>query len=232
MGNLIAVVGPSGSGKSTSLGAIPELNIVGLPPKETVLINVTKKPLPFRGWKANYGGNIRETGNYAETSSANAITEIINFVSQSRPDIKNIVIEDGQYILSFMLMDKAKESGYAKFTDIGVAMNNILKAGREARSDLNIIFTWHPEEDSDGNTSMKSCGKMITAYLTLEGLFTIILYTKVSKAVGNQRPTYQFVTNNDGNRFPAKSPVGLYTDLYIPNDMGYVIDKIREYYEN
>lgn len=30
--------------------------------------------------------------------------------------------------------------------------------------------------------------------------------------------------------YPAKSPVGM-LDMYIPNDLGYVIEKVKEYYE-
>jgi hypothetical protein len=52
--SLIAVAGPSGVGKSTSMGQIPELNIKGLNPKETFIINVAGKPLPFKGWRKKY----------------------------------------------------------------------------------------------------------------------------------------------------------------------------------
>ena len=45
----IAIVGKSGTGKSTSLGQFPELGLKGLPPKETVIINVGGKDLPFKG---------------------------------------------------------------------------------------------------------------------------------------------------------------------------------------
>ena len=40
----------------------------------------------------------------------------------------------------------------------------------------------------------------------------------------------QFVTNNDGE-YPAKSPVGMFESLYIPNDLGIVAKKMQEYYE-
>ena len=38
----------------------------------------------------------------------------------------------------------------------------------------------------------------------------------------------EFVTNDDGV-YPAKSPIGMF-DLYMPNDLGLVVDKITEYY--
>lgn len=46
MANLIAIVGSSGVGKSTSIRT--------LNPKETFIINVASKPLPFKGWRSNY----------------------------------------------------------------------------------------------------------------------------------------------------------------------------------
>lgn len=90
----IAVVGPSGEGKSSSYGQIPEIGITGLTPKETVVVNVAGKDLPFRGWVKLYNGEVSKGGNYVQTSDAGIITQVINFVSGNRPDVKNIVIDD------------------------------------------------------------------------------------------------------------------------------------------
>lgn len=38
-----------------------------------------------------------------------------------------------------------------------------------------------------------------------------------------------FVTNDDGV-YPAKSPVDMFSDIYIPNDMGAVIKQVENYY--
>ena len=46
MAELCAIVGNSGTGKSTSIRT--------LDPKSTFIINVARKPLPFRGAKKNY----------------------------------------------------------------------------------------------------------------------------------------------------------------------------------
>jgi hypothetical protein len=223
----IAVVGKSGSGKSTSIGNIPELNIKGLNPKTTVIINVAGKDLPFRGWKKVYGGDIKTDGNYIETSDADTISKIIKYISENRKDVTDIVIEDGQFIMSFEFMRRAKESGYGKFADIGVNMAKVLEASRNTRKDLKVYFMWHPEEDKDLGYKMLTVGKMVNDYLTLEGLFTVILYTNVSKGDNNQI-NYQFITNNDG-KCPAKSPVGMFKDTYIPNDLSLVSEAIDAY---
>jgi len=225
----IAIVGESGTGKSTSYGNIPELNIKGLNAKETVIINVANKDLPFRGWKKLYTGKVSDNGNYFENSDANLIAQCINFVSKSRTDIKNIIIDDAQYIMAFEFMRRAKESGYGKFADLGVNLAKVVEAARVSRNDLKVYFLWHPEVDREMGYKMKTVGKMVTDYLTLEGLFSVILYTKVSKGADN-KIHYEFVTNTDG-QFPAKSPIGMFSELYIPNDLGIVSELIDKYNE-
>lgn len=223
----IAIVGKSGTGKSTSYGQFPELEIKGLDPKDTVIINVAGKDLPFRGWKKFYNGKISEKGNYFESSDADMIAKAITHVSDQRSDIKNIVVDDSQYIMAFEFMRRAKESGYGKFADIGVNIGKVVTAARQTRNDLKVYFLWHPEQDKDVGYKMKTVGKMVDDYLTLEGLFTVVLYSRVSKGADN-KPSYEFVTNNDGE-YPGKSPVGMFKDLYIPNDLGLVSETIDKY---
>lgn len=154
----VAIVGKSGTGKSTSIGNVPELKINGLNPKTTVIVNVAGKDLPFKGWSKLYNGNIKEGGNYIETSNSDTIAKIINFISENRKDIKDIVVEDGQYIMGFEYMNRARESGYSKFVDIGVSMSKILENSRNTRKDLKVYFMWHPEEDKDLGYKMLTVG--------------------------------------------------------------------------
>lgn len=225
----IAVVGKSGTGKSSSYGQFPELGIKGLTPKETVVVNVSGKDLPFRGWKKLYTGKISEGGNYLETSDADLISKAIVHISEKRTEIKNIVIDDAQYIAAFEFMRRAKESGYGKYADIGVNLGKVVEAARLTRKDLKVYFLWHPENDRENGYKMKTVGNMVDNYLTLEGLFTVILYTRVSKGM-DSKIKYEFVTNHDGE-FPSKSPIGLFKDLYIPNDLGLVSETIDKYNE-
>ena len=46
MANSVLVIADSGTGKSTSIRT--------LDPKETFIINIANKPLPFKGWKSKY----------------------------------------------------------------------------------------------------------------------------------------------------------------------------------
>ena len=219
----ICIAGESGTGKSSSMGNIPEVNIKGLPPEKTVYINIAKKDLPFRGWKKQFSGNISEKGNYLETSNATTIEQAIKYISQKREDIEYIVVDDVQYLMAFEFMARAKEVGYQKFSDIGVNASKVLSAAKDARP--LVFFMWHPELDERTQMKLKTVGKMLDNYFNPQGLFTIVLFSNVIKE--NDTMQYRFTTNNDGT-YPAKSPVGMF-DLYIPNDLGYVVDKIQEY---
>lgn len=147
MSVLVAIVGQSGTGKSTS---IETLN-----PQETVLINVANKPLPFKGWKSKYvQKKLSEGGNYVVTESAAQIVAALTYINQHRPEIKYIVIDDLQYIMSFEFMNKANERGFDKFTSIAKNSFDILNLARLLRDDL-IIYTLYHEEITNENFSQK-----------------------------------------------------------------------------
>ena len=54
-------------------------------------------------------------------------------------------------------------------------------------------------------------------YITPEGKFDIVLYGKSYYNEEMKKSIRQFVTNTD-DIYPAKSPFGVFPDLYIPND--------------
>ena len=98
---LIGIVGSTGTGKSTS---IKHLN-----PEETYIINVAKKELPFKGSETLYN---TEKKNYKEIDDAVEITRQLQKISQNAPHIKNIVIEDSNYIMGFNIVARATEVGF------------------------------------------------------------------------------------------------------------------------
>ena len=245
----IAIVGKSGSGKSTSYLPNEELSIKGLHPKETVIINVSKKDLPGKRADKLYPifdqveGKTREERkeNIAyqitkkhkrqmRTDHAGRIITILETVDELCPDIKNIIIDDSQYIQGLMVMTRIQEAGWQKFNDVAEAGFGPVDAARNIkRKDLIVFFMYHPEEsEKTGDVKIKTAGKAVDQYITLDGLFTVNLYTEVE--VTNNKPSYHFRTNTMGND-SCKSPYGMFDDLSIPNDLGYVRDKFLEYYE-
>lgn len=218
MSNTSLIIGESGTGKSTSLR--------NLPTAETFIINVLDKPLPFRGYKANYKKLNPEgtEGNYYASDDHFKIMKIIKHVNDKRPDIKNLVIDDWQYTMCNEFMRRATETGFAKFTEIGQHAWSIIKALTECREDLYCFVLSHSDMDGNGRYKCKSIGKMLDEKITIEGMFTVVLHTQIMD--GN----YKFLTQNDGGHI-AKSPQGMFEDRYVDNDLVSVKQKMVSYYD-
>lgn len=220
MSKLAAIVGDTGSGKSSS---IQYLN-----PDETYIINVAKKELPFRKSSAMYN---REKKNYKDVSEATEIQRLLKTLSDTAPQIKNVIIEDGNYIMGFNLVAKATETGFSKFSIMAQQIVNLIQAAKELRDDMIIFYFSHTEEVEDGNEiatyKMKTAGKMIDTQIKLEGLFTVVLYA-VTESKG-EKTDYFFVTNKY-RKYPAKSPIGMFEEIKIENNLQIVVDKIKDYY--
>jgi hypothetical protein len=234
MAKTYCIVGASGSGKSTSLGKVESLGLIGLNPAETAIINVMDKPLPFKGSAASYNKAVSAGGNYAAVSDGIIILQVLQAIN-ARPDIKNVVIDDFQYIMAEEFMAKALKKGYDKFNEIGKHAYDVISYGKKMRPDINFICLTHSELDANsGNYKMKTIGKMLDDKVTLEGLFTVLLYTYVQFDSKEKKASYFFVTNkysdNMNNEIPAKSPIGMFSELLIPNDLGFVVQKADEYY--
>ena len=221
MANLIAIVGQSGTGKSSS--------IRNLDPTETFIINIASKPLPFKGWRSKYT-IWSKNGNYINTSDVSVISKILAYVNTKRPEIKNVIMEDTQYLMAFEYMDRAQEKGFQKFTDIAQKFYSVLKTGMTMRDDLNVIMTCHSENigtSDEPQLKIKTLGRMIDNSITVEGLFTYVFFTQIRKG-DDDKLEYVFQTHSDGST-TAKTPFGCFDEDYIPNDLQYVIDKIKEY---
>lgn len=228
MAELIGIVGNSGSGKSTSLR--------NLNPESTFIINVAGKPLPIKGYKKNYKplvinpGEKKYEGNLYQTADAVKIGQILRLIDKTRPDIKVVVIEDAQYLMAFEAMDRSSEKGYDKFTQIASNFYSVLKESIHMRNDLKVVLITHAENIGDAlnpNYKMKTIGKMIDNMITVEGLFTYVLFTEVIKDVDGVL-SHKFITQSDGTT-TAKTPIGCFDQMYIDNDLQYVIDQIDKY---
>jgi hypothetical protein len=218
---LIGIVGPTGTGKSTS---VKHLN-----PSETYIINVAKKELPFKGAEKLYNA---ESKNYKEVDDANEITRLLRTISDKAPHIKNIIIEDSNYIMGFNMLARATEIGFTKFTIMAKDMVELFREARRLRDDLKVFYFTHPETIEDGGEiigyKIKTAGKLIDNQIVLEGLLTVCLYTYVEESKDGSA-TYNFVTNRF-KKYPAKSPDGMFSDIKIPNNLQEVVKAIDEYY--
>jgi len=218
---LVGIVGATGTGKSTS---IKHLN-----PEETYIINVAKKELPFKGSEKLYNS---ENKNYKEVDDANEISRLLKTISEKAPHIKNIIIEDSNYIMGFNIVAKATEVGFTKFSVMARDMVDLFRTARQLRDDITVFYLTHPETIEDGGEiigyKIKTAGKLIDNQVLLEGLLTVCLYTNVEETKDGGA-TYSFVTNRY-KKMPAKSPDGMFSELKIPNDLQLVVDTLNEYY--
>jgi len=201
MGQKVLIIGQSGTGKSTSMRNFAK--------DEVCLIKSINKQLPFRG-------------KFEDTFVSDKVSEIIRRMKST--DKKVIVIDDAQYVMGNEFFRRAQEQSWQKFTDIGKNFYDLLSATDDLPEDVIVYFLLHTEKDSDGNIKVKTIGKMLDEKLTVEGTATIVLMTNVIDGV------YTFQTQNSGKDI-CKSPMGMFNNFLIDNDLKMVDGIIREFYE-
>lgn len=217
MSNLSLIVGESGTGKSSS--------IRNLKPEETFIINVIDKPLPFRGYKKKYLPMSEDwsKGNYYATDVYTKIIKAANFISNKRHDIKTLIIDDFQFVMTNEFMRRGLEKGFDKFTEIGIHSWEILNALKLLREDLDCFILTHSFMDESGKMNIKTIGKLLSEKYSPETAVSMMLQTEV------QNGNYYFITQGD-SRHIAKSPMGMFEDRSIPNDLAFVKEKMNTYY--
>lgn len=200
MGVGVLILGASGSGKSTSMRNFQK--------GEVLVLNVAGKRLPFRG-----ALDIVNNATYEKIGKA--------LMAQQ---YKTYVVDDSQYLLAFDMFDRAKETGYGKFTDLAVRFKNMLTyVNQKTPDDCVVFFLHHTETDENGRIKAKTVGKMLDNQLTVEGLFSVVLLAQTDG------DNYRFVTQSDGAT-TAKSPMGMF-EREIDNDLKLVDTAIREYWQ-
>lgn len=219
MSNTVLVIGQSGSGKSTSLR--------NLDPKSTFIINVLDKALPFRGYKKNYKLVTKENkeGNYFASNDWQHIIRCIQMVNKERTDITTLVIDDWQYILAYEFMRRVSEKGYDKFSELAMHGWATIDACINTRPTLTNFILAHSDHDVTGKAKCKTIGKMLDEKITIEGLFTTVLHSRVVDEA------FVFQTQYDGEHL-AKSPLGMFDEHFIPNDLVAVKEAVETYFND
>ena len=205
MGLPVLIIGKSGSGKSTALrNCVNDSN--------WNLVNVLGKPLPFKGKVPQVVTDDYEQVKRCLTSSI----------------AKSLVVDDAGYLITnyFMRNHSSKGQGNAIFSMYNTLADNFWKLVEYIKhlpEDKIVYIIMHEDTDDFGNVKPKTIGKLLDEKICLEGMFTIVL-----RCI-QENGKHLFVTQAEGGAV-SKSPMGMFEELEINNDLLYVDNKIREYY--
>ena len=202
----VLIIGKSGGGKSTSLrNCIDNEN--------WNLINVLDKPLPFKGKIPQV-----VTDDYSQ---------VMKCLAGSKAH--SIVIDDAGYLITnyFMKNHSSKGAGNAVFSMYNTLADNfwnLIEFVKKLPDDKIVYIIMHEDIDDFGNVKPKTIGKLLDEKLIVEGMFTIVLRCVYESG------KHLFVTQAiDGS--VSKTPMGMFEELQIDNDLLFVDKTIRDYYE-
>ena len=225
MSTVIGVMGQSGHGKTTAMRT--------LDPASTYYIDADCKGLPWRGWRGQYhnrstsrapGG---DGGNYMATPDPAVILQEMQNASKSTM-INVVVVDTINAVMIHEEMTRMREKGYDKWVDICQSVYDIVDGARKLRHDLIVVLCFHVQgrADGEGVDHILTNGRKLEK-VHLEFMLTTLLYAKCRQTEkGNE---YFFEVQ--ANQSTAKSPMGLFSGMEIPNDMQAVVDALRAYQE-
>lgn len=203
----VLIIGKSGSGKSTSLRNFDE--------KELALINVIKKPLPFKK-------------KFESTKCTDDYQVILKAIFNTTK--KSIVIDDAGYLITNHFMNKHSSAGggssvFNLYNEIGDHFWGLIEFVKNKVDDDKIVyFIMHEDKNDFGDVRPKTIGKLLDDKVCIEGMFTIALRCM------SDNSKHFFRTQSDGSDI-CKTPLGMFEDKEIDNDLKAVDTVIREYYE-
>lgn len=201
----VLIIGKSGSGKSCSLRTVVDND-------NFCVINVLGKPFPFRGHI---------------TSGVTDSYETVKGLLAKRQE-RSIVIDDAGYLITNMFMNGHAAVGqgnaiFAFYNKIGDKFWGLVEYVKKLPEEKIVYFLMHEDTDDFGNVKPKTIGKILDEKVCLEGMFTIVLRCTVS----NNK--HVFLTQTTGADV-SKTPMGMFQNLEIDNDILLVDNTIREYY--
>lgn len=227
MSSIICLAGLSNSGKSTS--------IKYLDPESTFIVSCTNKQLQIPGFRKKYpkitidDGKLK--GNWYVNNNYAQIEKILSAVSKSRPEIKTIILDDANYLLSNETFQNALNKGYEKFSVMAKNYYDLIQYCQSLRDDITVVFITHVENygtEIDPLYRMWTTGKMLTTQVNLDGLFSYIIYSERYIDEATDDVSYRFKTRTDGND-TCRSVQGCFEDKYIEPNLKLVVDTINKF---
>lgn len=224
MAKTVLICGKTGTGKTSSIRT--------LNPKETVILRVINRTLPFK-YVGLYG---KEEKNMFSTPTYEEVIKGLQWANKN-PSVKNVVITDATYIIRQEYFKKANITGYSKFTEMAQHMQQVLKAIQDLRDDIIVFMEYHVDNvtTDSGSTEYKpsTVGKLLDEKYNILENVDIVLFA--DPQYEDKTIKYGFHTNRtldrNGAEIPAKSPMGMFEEPFIPNDLAIVVKAINSYYD-
>lgn len=202
----VLVLGKSGSGKSASLRNFGE--------DELALINVMHKPLPFK----KQFKSVANTDDYMDIMKKIFATEK-----------KAIVIDDAGYLITNYFMNNHSKAGqgnavFSLYNELADKFWTLIEFIKNRLPDDKIVYViMHEDKNEFGDIKPKTIGRLLDEKVCVEGLFTIVIRTTVESG------KHIFLTQSDGADV-TKTPIDMFEDAEIDNDLKLVDTTIRDYY--
>ncbi len=210
----ILILASSGKGKSTSLR--------NLDPEKTMVIQAYKKRLPFKHKDWKHWDKETQTGSIFYAPSFEIAEAAVKKMAEVGKEI--IIIDDFVYLFANRVMTDAEQKGFDKWNFLAASYYNLLKSIDEAESDARVYIMTHTDQDENGIIKMKTAGKLVDNLMTPEGQFTMVLGMKKTEDGAF------FITNGSGT-VPYKTPMDMFPDKEIPNDLKAIDDVITDFYD-
>ena len=208
MARMLLIIGEGGSGKTSSLK--------NLSPKEHFYIDCDKKGLNYKGWKEDY----IEKKNYYKTNDGEVVAKLLHEISNNKPDFKYVTIDTINSIMIADEMKRMKGKSYNEWQDLAKCIFDLIDIVPDLRDDLTVIFIGHTQTEEDGFTRLLTNGRKLNK-IGLEKYFNTVLLSKARDG--------EYIFETRANNSTARTPMGAFDELEIPNDITKVLEVIKDY---
>lgn len=232
------ILGESGTGKSTSMR--------NLPPAETLIISPNAKNLPWPGGTAKFkadGGTLVQIDSFQQLEKFLKLAlNIGDHTNKQDAPYRNIVMEDFSHLFASHIMSdrfrsrNTKAEAFQRYSDMAKEVYDavfktveIAKRKLPEDCDTKIVLINHTDVDDQGMAGFKSAGKLFKQEIKPESHVTVVLHA-ITVEADKVSDRYRFQTQKTYDKL-AKSPMGLFKDELIPNDLNHVLTRMREYDE-
>lgn len=174
---------------------------------EIAIANVLGKPLPFQ----------------SDIEAPKVDDYEIIMRSIEKTDKKTIVIDDAGYLLTNQFMEKVSVKGYDKYNEMASEFFNLINGIKNVEGGKTVYLIMHEDTDDLGFVKPKTMGKLLDDKVNIQGMFTVCLRSMFE----NGKYIFRVKTNGQDC---VKTPIGMFEESEIDNDLKLVDERIREYY--